>query len=365
MHGFSSLRGGVETYLLSYCGMILRTHKDINFDFVVYGGVPDFVQPLIEAGCHFYKVTPRTSNLIENYRQLASLIDKGSFDLLWFNANTLSDITLFKIANDRGLKTIVHSHNSRLMGNRLNALLHYVHRPYVEKHVDMVTACSGDAACFMYSDELCASSRCRVLPNAIDCDVYRFSPVDRERIRAKLSLDGRFVVGNVGRFAVEKNHAFLLDVFKEINSARPEAMLILLGAGPEERNIRQKIEMLDLQQNVLMLGSVPDTFRYYSAMDCLVFPSIFEGMPLTLLEAQANGLRCVASDRIPSESFITNDCIKMPLDSSPAEWANVCLKGACDVSKRISSADVLLKGGHDVSISSEELLRLFKDAFLL
>lgn len=365
VHGFSWLRGGVETYLLSYCGRILQNHNDVVFDFVVYGDIPDFVQPLVAAGCQFHKVTPRTSNPIENHRQLSSLIAKGSFDLLWFNVNTLSDITLLKIAHERGVKTIVHSHNSRLMGNQLNAFLHHLHRPYVEKHVDMVTACSNDAAHFMYSDQLCASPRCRVLPNAIDCEKYRFSLNDRERIRAELNLSGRYVVGNVGRFALEKNHAFLLDVFSEICAARQEAILLLLGEGSEEQKIRRKIEMLGLQQNVLMLGTVSEAFRYYSAMDCLVFPSIFEGMPLSLLEAQASGLRCVVSNRVPSETFITDDCIKMPLESSPAEWARICLEGTSAVLKRACSADVLLKGGHDVSSSSEDLLRLFNDALVL
>lgn len=359
VHGFSWLRGGVESYLLSYCGELLRNHPDLTFEFVIYGETPDFARPLIESGCVFHEVIPRTVKPVANYRDLVDLVDEGAYDLLWFNVNTLSDITLYRIAKKHRVKTLVHSHNSKLMGNRVNAFLHHLHQPFVEKTADFVTACSGDAARFLFSEPLVDSARCRVLPNAIDCDAFRFCPEERTVIRNELGLDDQFVVGHTGRFATQKNHEFLLDVFKEICILHSNSKLLLLGSGSEEHQIRKKISLLDLQDSVLLLGSVEDAFRYYSAMDCFVFPSLFEGLGLSLLEAQANGLHCVASDRVPDEAFVKENCLKMSLEESPADWARACLNKDRDVSKRMSAADCLRGRGYDISTSSEELFKLF------
>lgn len=188
VHGISSNLGGLETFLLSTCTQILVDRKDVSFDFVLYGDEPSFLEPLIEMGCGAFCVTKRTESPLKNARQLDDVLKTGGYDLLWFNVNTLSDVTLLALAHCRGVKTIVHAHNSALMGSYLNKALHHIHRPLVSALSTMCVGCSDDAVRCMFSKKVYFSDRCRVLPNAIDCVRFLFKKSDRRFVRNDLGL---------------------------------------------------------------------------------------------------------------------------------------------------------------------------------
>ena len=147
-----------------------------------------------------------------------------------------------------------------------------------------------------------------VLPNAIDPERFKFSESARREIRAKYGIaDDDFVVGHVGRFYPQKNHEFLIDVFSEVRLQKPNAKLLLLGDGPLQEKIRQKVETLGLAESVVFAGLQKNPAPFYSAMDVFAFPSLWEGLPLTLVEAQYSGLPCVVSENVTREVVVTEN----------------------------------------------------------
>ena len=158
-----------------------------------------------------------------------------------------------------------------------------------------------------------------ILPNAIDPERFKFSEVSRKEIRKRYGIkDDDFVIGHVGRFYPQKNHDFLIDVFYEIRKQRANAKLLLLGDGPLQDKIRQKINSLGIADSVIFAGLQKDPAPFYSAMDVFCFPSLWEGLGIVLLEAQYNGLPCVVSEVIPKEVLISNFLTYTTFDAD--EW---------------------------------------------
>ena len=146
-----------------------------------------------------------------------------------------------------------------------------------------------------------------ILPNAIEPERFKFSEVFRKEIRKRYGInDDDFVIGHVGRFYPQKNHDFLIDIFHEIRKQQPNAKLLLLGDGPLQDKIRQKINSLGITGSVIFAGLQKDPSPFYSAMDVFAFPSLWEGLGIVLLEAQYNGLPCVVSEAVPKEVTISN-----------------------------------------------------------
>ncbi|MBE5861850.1 MAG: glycosyltransferase family 1 protein [Lachnospiraceae bacterium] len=156
----------------------------------------------------------------------------------------------------------------------------------------------------------------------------RFQNVNqtKEQIREKIGVPkNKFVIGHVGKFFAQKNHEYLIDVFSEVIKKREDAFLLLVGAGELLEKITDKIKRLELENNVLILSHRSDIPELLKAMDVFLFPSLFEGLPVSLIEAQAVGLRCVCSDTINPEAFASENTIALSIKSSPSEWANVIL----------------------------------------
>lgn len=358
VHGLSSQRGGVESFLLDYCTRMIASSGHA-FDFVLYGtGIPDYADGLQSLGCVFHTVVPRTSDPIKNRIQLSELVSSGKYDLVWFNACTLSDVSLLKAAKRCGVPCVLHSHNSSPMGNGINAFLHRLHKTGVSNLFEYGIACSDYAAEFMFPDECRLGNRCRVIPNAVECDRFRYREEQRQAIRGELGLGDSLVLGHVGRFTAQKNHAYLLKVFAEVKRTVSDARLMLLGTGPLEAHVADAARELGFGNDVIFVGSVSDAYRYYSAMDCFVFPSIYEGMPLALLEAQASGLPCVVSDAISPMSFVLKNISVLSLSVDPAKWAAAVFEGLRGDGNREWAADYLASNGYGIDESASAVLNI-------
>jgi glycosyltransferase EpsF len=173
-------------------------------------------------------------------------------------------------------------------------------------------ACGEAAAINGWGRRAFEKGKVIILPNAIDPDRFKFSEKSRREIRTRYGIkDDDFVVGHVGRFYPQKNHEFLIDVFSEVRQQKVNAKLLLLGDGPRQEIIRHKVESLGLTESVIFAGLQNDTAPFYSAMDIFAFPSLWEGLPLTLVEAQYAGLPCVVSENVTKEVIITNYCTQI------------------------------------------------------
>jgi glycosyltransferase EpsF len=177
-------------------------------------------------------------------------------------------------------------------------------------------ACGEAAAINGWGSSALKKGKVTILPNAIDPERFKFSESARREIRAKYGIaEDDFVVGHVGRFYPQKNHEFLIDVFAELHKQKSNAKLLLLGDGPLQEHIKQKVESLGLTSTVIFAGLQKDVAPFYSAMDVFAFPSLWEGLPLTLVEAQYTGLPCVVGENVTKETIITNKVHVVPLSS--------------------------------------------------
>lgn len=195
-------------------------------------------------------------------------------------------------------------------------------RKNLKKKADVCLACSELAGRAVFGEKAWRDGLVHVVPNAIEVIKYVYNPAMREKLRCELGVSDCFVVGHVGRFNPVKNHPFLLDVFYEIKKQREDAFLLLIGEGGCMEAAKEKAVALGIEKSVLFAGSRSDAAAFYQAMDFMVFPSLYEGLPGTILEAQAAGLPCLISDTITNEVMLTGLVEAMSLKQSAKEWAD-------------------------------------------
>ncbi|MBQ4153932.1 MAG: glycosyltransferase [Clostridia bacterium] len=201
--------------------------------------------------------------------------------------------------------------------------VHYISRFLYGRYVDVKFAPSDLAAEYTFGKKAVAKGQVAQLHNAVDLNIYHYYPEERISIRKELGIEGKKVIGHIGRFMHQKNHSFLLDIFNEIKKKEPNAVLLLVGGnGDLEPMVRQKISDLRLEDSVVFAGIRSDIPQLLSAMDVFVMPSFYEGMPNTVIEAQATGLPCIISDTITKQANITDLVEYLPLSEPTSIWAD-------------------------------------------
>ena len=231
------------------------------------------------------------------------------------------------MAHKAGLKTIIHSHSTS-NGKGLSSVVKRIMQYPLRNQADYFFACSTEAGLWLFGHKVVNSEKFHILQNAIDVDKYCFNQLIRDRYRKELKLDEKKTFIHVGRFHPAKNHSFLLKLFAEIHKKDPKTILLLAGDGELRSAIEKQITNLDIQDSVFLLGNRNDVPNLLQASDCFLFPSIWEGLGIVVIEAQAAGLVTICSDSIPQEVKITNLVKFVSLQKSAEEWAIIVLKHA-------------------------------------
>ena len=258
----------------------------------------------------------------------------------------LSAVAL-QCARDCGVPVrIAHSHNSSQTRN-----IKYPIKRYYMKQIPAAAthlfACGRQAGDWMFG-----GSPYRVIPNAIEVPNYRYDSQLSRQVRQELGLGDGLVVGHVGNANPAKNHPFLLEIFAALHQKRPDSRLILVGGGTER--FRAKARSLGVEDAVLFAGVRKDVPRMLQAMDVFVFPSLYEGLPVALLEAQAAGLPCVISDQVPTECVVTGSLVTtLPLHRMPAQWADTILEKTGI--PRVDHSAELCAAGYDIGTTAKAL----------
>lgn len=344
-------RGGAENMIMNLYRNIDRTR--IQFDFVENEGKETaFDAEITELGGRIYHC-PRYKgkNHFTYTRWWHSFFKahKGEYPVVHGHIGSTAAIYL-GIAKKYGVFTIAHSHSAG-EGSAMYRIFSYPTR-FVADHF---FACSEAAGISRYGKRVGTDkSRCNVLNNAVDAQKFAYSPETRVRMRKALDIaDDALVVGHTGRFVDVKNHAFLLDVFAELLKSEPRAMLLLVGDGQLRPRIEQKICNLNIESRVILAGVQNNVWDYYQAMDVFVFPSLYEGLPLTLVEAQSSGLPCCVSDTVPAESAVTALAGFRPLDDGAQVWSNWILERAKEPRRNMFKQIVSV--GYEISSTSKWL----------
>lgn len=351
--GISSLKGGVESFILNYAAHMQDTEN--MFEFVMFEKKPDFFEHSALKDCKVHILPFRTKHPVLYYKRCKEIFKENNYDVIWYNVCTLSDITLFECAARAEVPCrIVHSHNSENMGGVLVEILHKKHKEKIQRLATDYFACSMKAAEFMFSKEMINDSHFKLIKNAIDAKKYRFDSKLRNNIRNKMKLNGKFVIGHVGRFHFQKNHKMILDIFEKVLGKESDSILMLIGSGELKQEIVELARRKGLLANIVFLENREDINELLQGMDVFLFPSLFEGAPIALIEAQAADLPCIVSDTIADESLISEKVIKISLQKAPEFWANEVLKFKREADRN-DNIQLLRETGYDISSSAERL----------
>ena len=325
--GLTQNFGGVESVIMNYYRNFDK--KNFEFHFVKnFDKIPN-EQEIIKLGGIFHNIVSVKNNMFKYYKQLNQLFKNNKFDVVWFNSCILVNFAYIKYAKKYGVKKIiVHSHNSKFMDTSifrpLKYLLHKINKRKIFKYATDFWSCGVDASKFFFEDKIINSEKHKIINNAIDLEKFKFNESVREEYRKKLGLKNCYVIGNVGRLHYQKNQKFLVDVFKNVYEKNNNARLLLIGQGEDEQKLKEQVEKLNLQKVIMFLGARNDVPNLLQAMDCFVLPSLYEGLPVVGIEAEASGLKCVFSEFVPKEVKFCDEVLFLPLDKD--EWVKELLK---------------------------------------
>ena len=263
-------------------------------------------------------------------------------------------------------KRILHAHNieaeytGRLGGSPLTRQIGQ--RLYTRLATDFL-ACSEDAGEWLFGKK--RAGKIVVLKNGIDIGRFRFDPVKREEARKALGIgEDEILLGHVGRFERQKNHAFLVEVFRKIHEENPKVRLLLIGEGSLKEETARAVREAGLEAEATFLGNTDDPALYYQAMDLFLFPSLFEGLGIVAVEAQCAGVPCLISDRVPRAAGITADCAFLPIDKGPEPWAEAAREALSKAQPREKGCEAVAAAGYDIRLSAERMREIYpgKDA---
>lgn len=310
--------GGVEAVVMNYYRHIDR--KQVQFDFYF---AKDSVFPqreeLEKMGAGIYPI-PSYTKVFSYHRVLHHAFKRGNYQIVHAHLSTMSVFPLFAAWRAGIPVRICHNHSTAHWGEGKKTLLKYLLRPFAKVFATDYFACGEKAGRWMYGNRCFERGRVHVMPNAIDTKKFAYDEEAKRCLRAELGIpQDAFVLGHVGRFMYQKNHAFLLRVFQRLLSSRQDAWLLLIGEGERMKLIRSEVKKMGIEGKVRFTGTRSDVAKLYSAMDVFCLPSFYEGLPVVALEAQANGLPCLFSDRMTKEVVLTPGARQLSIEN-PEPW---------------------------------------------
>lgn len=344
-------RGGAETMIMNYYRHIDR--NKVQFDFVENTDkVAVFDDEIKALGGRIYRCphyNGKNHFVYVNWWKTFFKNHVDEYPIVHGHLGSTAAIYL-SVTKKYGAYTIAHSHSAG-GGSIMYRAFAYPTR-YVADHF---FACSRDAGISRYGKKAGSDvARCQVVNNAIDTRMFAFNSEKAQYIRNTLHIESdSLVVGHVGRFSPPKNHSYLIDIFAEVHKREPNSVLLLVGDGDGRKNIEKKVRSLGLEDSVIFTGVRSDVSDLLQAMDVFVFPSLYEGLGIVNIEAQAAGLPCFISDKVPKECIITDLVKSIPLGAPPKTWADEILS-AKNVQRK-NTGELIIKAGYDIEENAKRL----------
>lgn len=352
-------RGGAETMIMNIYRSIDRTK--IQFDFMIHTDKEcDYNDEIIKFGGKIYNVPRYIGRNHFKYKKAWDSFFNIHPEYKIVHGHMRSTASIYlKIAKKHGLITIAHSHSTSSRGNKFEQLVKNIMQFPIRYIADYLFACSDEAGKWLFGRNVLNKGNYKVIKNAIDIEKYTFNEVKRNEIRETLSIEDKFVVGHVGSFTYPKNHKFLISVFYEVQKQYKDSILLLVGDGELRPYIQKQIDDLGINDKVKLTGVVANVNDYMQAMDVFVFPSLWEGLPVTVVEAQASGLQCFISDKVTEEVCIT-PCIKsISLNESVKNWAYKIIFSKKN--RRYETSFYMERSGFDIYDSVKLLTKFYQD----
>ena len=344
------LGNGVESVIMNYYRHL--DHSKVQFDFICDEDSTRIPYEEIKKLGGLVFLVPKYQKLPKYLKALEKLFKENKYRIVHANINTLSVFPLYAAKKAGVPVRISHSHSTSNIKEWKRNLIKNLLRPFSKRYATDYFACSELAGRYLFGNKAFDRGEVKIIHNAIDIDKFRFDEVARKKLRKEFGIkDSTIVIGHVGRFVQQKNHTFLVDVFKEYHEKNSDSKLLLVGSGPLENKIKKKVEKLGLKNSVLFLGQRDDINKLYSVMDIFCLPSLYEGLPVVGVEAQATGLPCMFSDRITDDIIASKNVILIGLDLR--KWFTVLNSINC----RVKNIDTL--GRFNIKASIKDLTKLY------
>lgn len=369
VYGMGTVYGGIENVIINYFRNIDKSklHFDFTCSITEKNKSIAFAQEIKEKDGNIYYIHSKFRNPIKHNRELKEFFKNNAikYDCAWINISDLSDISFIKYAKKYGIKRIIiHSHNSEMISvgvkRVIKSCLHNFNKKRIDNYATDYWACSQKAKRWLYPEKLW--NKVVIIKNAIDIKRANFDQDKRAKIRNKYNLESSFVIGHIGRLDFQKNQVFVIKIFKRVLNQIPNSKLIFVGDGKDYQLLKHEVEDLGISDKVIFAGLQKDVKAWYSAFDVFLFPSLFEGLSLALLEAQANGLPVLTSDTVsPKEVKINNNFFVEKLNSNSNIWCED-IKKIHDNSGRINNNIIynnFLNKGYEIKVAAKKLQDMF------
>ena len=353
-------RGGIENMVMNLYRAMDKTQ--IQFDFVIHNhGEDAFCDEVRKLGGNIYLFPKFSLFKIGSYKKFwkSFLKEHPEYKIIHSHIRSYA-IVFVRIAKKLGIKTIVHSHSTS-NGSGIGSLVKMFMQLPLRRESDYLFACSEISGRWLFGDKAISKPNYRMIKNAVDTSRYAVSDDVRQSYRKSFNAEGKVIYGHIGRLSEPKNHSFLLDIFKEITKREPNSLLLIIGMGSYKSQIEAKIKELSLENSVVMTGARADIPELLSAMDVFLLPSLWEGLPVVVVEAQAAGLPCIVSDTVTREVAVSEAVEYLPIDKGASLWVEKAISCA---GKKYDVINKIKDAGFDTSTTCESLTSFYRSLMI-
>ena len=333
--------------------------SEIQFDFICDEDSTNIPYDEIESLGGKVILIPPYQKVIKYHKELKRVLKEGNYKIVHSHINTLSVFSLFA-AKCAGVPVrIAHSHSTTNKKEKNKNLMKQLLRPFSKVFATDYMCCSELAGRWLFGDKEYDKGNVYLLNNAIDLDKFKYDEVVRREKRKELNIDDdTLVIGHVGRFVEQKNHRFLIDIFNEVHKQNEKSILLLVGQGPLMEKIKEKVKSLGIEDSVKFLGQRNDISELYQAFDVFCLPSLYEGLPVVGVEAQATGLLCLFSDDMTKETKVLESTKFLSLEQSAKEWAEILLKSIENFERKDTTIE-FFNNGFDIKMEVKKLIKIY------
>ena len=331
---------------------------EFKFDFIVHTDKVGMIEKyFLELGANVYHVTPKHQSILKNYKDIKKVIQEGNYDIIHCHQNEYSFIPLYLAKKHNIPKIIMHSHNANVTQPIFKKIRKNIFAFLGKVNATNFLACTKMAGEWLFGKSFFKKNG-HVLYNAFDIEKYQFDKKIRIKLIKEYNLENKFVIGNIGRMCYQKNHEFLIEIFKECLNLREDAHLLLIGDGELKESIEKQAQQYEISDKISFLGVKNNVGELLNVMDIFCFPTRFEGLGMVIVESQTNGLPICMSDAVPNEAIILSDIVSVKsLKDSPKEWA----QSVCEINKkRESNLKIISKSGYNIAIEAKKLEEIYK-----
>jgi len=363
LHSVSNMdRAGIETMLMNYYRHMDRSK--VQFDFLCNKKKPGaYDEEIRQMGGKIFHTPGLNPLYFPKYiKYMDSLfLDNNDYRVIEAHNGALGVYALYTAKRNKIPVRILHAHGASITKD-IKLPLKLFCKSQIKNNATHNFSCGVLAAKCYFGEKCVEKNEYKFVPNAIEVEKFLFDINKREEMRKKYNLNNRHVLGHVGRFMKQKNHNFLIDVFIKLKKEDEKACLVLLGDGELMENVRNKVKNFGLEDSVIFVGNVENVNEWYQAFDVFILPSIWEGLPVVGVEAQAADLPCIFSESITKEIALSSKVEFINLDDNISRWVRA-IKSALKNNERKNNYDLITKHNYNISTEAEKLQNTYIELY--